>query len=158
MAAETKSQRTTTAIRALRQEDTSAVTRILRESAEAAEWSAESLKESLSWTGVVALIREGEGKAIGFVIGRQVGDEAEILNLAVTPDRRRQGDGAALLGAVLEEFAARRVSRVFLEVRESNERAITFYSQHGFAKMGRRPGYYRDPHEAAILLDRKLTG
>jgi ribosomal-protein-alanine N-acetyltransferase len=158
MAAETKSQRATAAIRACRPEDVEDVTKILRESAEAADWSAESLTESLSWTGVVALVSEGQGKVTGFITGRQVGDEAEILNLAVTPARRRQGDGGALLGAVREEFAARRVSRVFLEVRESNETAIAFYSKHGFTKTGRRPGYYRDPHESAIVMDRKLTG
>lgn len=158
MAAETKSQRATAAIRACRPENVEDVGKILRESPEAAEWSTESLKESLSWTGVVALVSEEEGKAVGFIIGRQVGDEAEILNLAVTPARRRQGDGGALLGAVLQEFVVRRVSRVFLEVRESNETAIAFYSKHGFAKAGQRPGYYRGPDEAAIVMDRKLTG
>jgi ribosomal-protein-alanine N-acetyltransferase len=106
---------------------------------------------------VVALVSGVEGKVAGFIIGRLVGDEAEILNLAVTPARRRQGDGGALLAAALEEFASRRVSRVFLEVRESNETAISFYSKHGFTKTGRRSGYYRDPDEAAIVMHRKLT-
>jgi ribosomal-protein-alanine N-acetyltransferase len=46
---------------------------------------------------------------------------------------------------------------VFLEVRESNQAAIAFYSKHGFAKMGRRPSYYRVPDEAAIVMEKKLT-
>jgi ribosomal-protein-alanine N-acetyltransferase len=91
-------------------------------------------------------------------MGRQVGDEGEILNLAVTPAQRRKGEGGALLDGVLKEFAARRVSRVFLEVRESNETGIAFYSKHGFAKTGRRPGYYRDPEEAAIVMEKKIAG
>jgi ribosomal-protein-alanine N-acetyltransferase len=158
MAVETRSQGEGAAIRACRPEDAGAVTSILQDSAEAADWSPQSYKESLSWTGVVALVSEREGKTTGFIIGRQVGGEAEILNLAVTPARRRKGEGGALLGAVFEEFAARRVTRVFLEVRESNEMGIAFYSKHGFAKAGRRPGYYREPDEAAIVMEKKLTG
>jgi ribosomal-protein-alanine N-acetyltransferase len=158
MAAETKSRRAGAAIRVCRLEDTEGVTRILGESAEAAEWSAGSLQEALSWAGVVVLVSEGEGSVVtGFIIGRQVGDEAEILNLAVTPARRRKGEGGALLGAVMEEFAKRQISRVFLEVRESNQTAIAFYSKHGFTKTGRRPGYYRAPDEAAMVMEKKLT-
>jgi ribosomal protein S18 acetylase RimI-like enzyme len=47
---------------------------------------------------------------------------------------------------------------VFLEVRESNAPAIAFYLKYGLAKSGRRPGYYRDPAEAAIVMEKKLTG
>jgi ribosomal-protein-alanine N-acetyltransferase len=47
---------------------------------------------------------------------------------------------------------------VFLEVRESNRAAIAFYDKHGFAKTGRRVRYYQDPVEAAILMEKKLTG
>jgi ribosomal-protein-alanine N-acetyltransferase len=158
MAAEAKSQGGGLSIRAVRREDAEDVTKILRESAEAADWSAESLKDSLGWAGVAALVCEADGKATGFIIGRQVGDEAEILNLAVTPARRRKGQGGALLDGVLKEFVARRVSRVFLEVRESNQTGIAFYSKRGFTKTGRRPGYYREPEEAAIVMEKKLAG
>jgi len=68
------------------------------------------------------------------------------------------GEGGALLKAALEEFRARRTSRVFLEVRESNEAAIAFYGKHGFAETGRRAGYYQDPAEAAVLMEKKLGG
>jgi ribosomal protein S18 acetylase RimI-like enzyme len=63
-----------------------------------------------------------------------------------------------LLDTALAEFKSRNVSRAFLEVRESNEAGIAFYLKHGFAKSGRRPGYYREPEEAAILMEKKLTG
>ena len=83
-------------------------------------------------------------------------DEAEILNLRCGAARRRRGDGGALLRAALDEFWARGVSRVFLEVRESNEAAIAFYEKHGFVKRGRRPAYYRDPVEAAIVMEKEV--
>src|SRR6266853_1984719 len=66
---------------------------------------------------------------------------AEILNLAVIPVKRRKGEGGALLKAAVEALRARKVSRVFLEVRESNEAGIAFYEKQGFSKTGRRAGY-----------------
>lgn len=144
------------AIRAMWQEDAAAMRKILQEAPEAASWPEESFVESLSWPGAVALIAESDGKVTGFIIGRQVADEAEILNLAVTLAERRRGEGEALLNAALEEFRTRGVSRVFLEVRESNEVGIVFYTKQGFAKTGRRGGYYREPEEAAVVMEKKL--
>jgi [ribosomal protein S18]-alanine N-acetyltransferase len=145
-------------IRAFAQADSAAAAEILRGAPEAAQWTEWGLKELLGWPGVLALVSESASKVNGFIIGRQVAEEAEILNLAVIPAKRRQGEGGALLKAALEEFRARRVSRVFLEVRESNETAITFYAKHGFSKMGRRAGYYHDPEEAAVVMEMKLVG
>jgi ribosomal-protein-alanine N-acetyltransferase len=92
------------------------------------------------------------------VVGRQVADEGEILNLAVRRQNRRRGEGHGLLSAILEQLHRRGVNKVFLEVRESNEVGIAFYEKMGFAETGRRPGYYRDPEEAAVLMEKKLTG
>jgi ribosomal-protein-alanine N-acetyltransferase len=87
-----------------------------------------------------------------------VADEAEILNLAVRRQNQRRGEGHALLSAVLGQLHRRGVNKVFLEVRESNEAGISFYEKMGFAETGRRPGYYREPEEAAVLMEKKLTG
>jgi len=103
------------------------------------------------------LTAEASGEVAGFVIGRQVRDEAEVLNLAVDPDHRGNGEGGTLLRAAVAEFRKRGAGRVFLEVRESNAAGISFYEKHGFSKAGRRDGYYRDPVEAAIVMERKLT-
>jgi ribosomal-protein-alanine N-acetyltransferase len=158
MAAETQRERAEATIRAFLPADVAAVTTILREVPEAANWTAESYREALNWPGTVALISEEEGKVSGFILGRQVADEGEILNLAVTVAYRRRGEGGALLKAAFAEFQSRGVSRVFLEVRESNETGIAFYEKRGFSKMGRRAGYYRDPDEAAIVMEKKLAG
>jgi ribosomal-protein-alanine N-acetyltransferase len=158
MEAEIKGECTMATIRVFRPADAAAATAVLREAAEAANWLEKSYVESLGWRGAVALACEVEGTLTGFVIGRQVADEGEILNLAVVPARRRRGEGGALLRAALDEFRTRRTNRVFLEVRESNHAAIAFYSKHGFAETGRRSGYYQDPAEAAILMEKKLAG
>lgn len=158
MAAETRRERARSSIRTLRAEDARAVTEILREAREAVFWPESSVREALGWQGALALASEASGKLRGFLIGRQAGDEAEILNLAVETKSRRRGEGAALLKAAVQEFRARGVSRVFLEVRESNEAGAAFYGKHGFSKVGRREGYYQDPEEAALVMERKFTG
>jgi len=112
----------------------------------------------LGWQGVVALVSGDGRKVSGFIVGRQAAGEAEILNLAVIPAKRRKGEGGALLKAAVEALRARKVSRVFLEVRESNEAGMAFYEKQGFSKTGRRAGYYRDPDEAAIRMEMKLGG
>jgi len=91
-------------------------------------------------------------------MGREVADEAEIFNLAVAPQYRRQGHGTALVTAALEGMRSRGIQSVFLEVRESNLGAIAFYEDLGFLRSGRRKDYYRYPDEAAITMVRKLTG
>ena len=136
MEAEIKRQGAGATIREFRAADAAAATAVLRESTEAANWLEKSYAESLEWSGAVALASEVEGRVTGFIIGRQIADEGEILNLAVMPARRRRGEGGALLKAVLEKF----------------------YGKHGFAKTGLRVRYYQDPVEAAILMEKKLTG
>ncbi len=156
MDAETKREDAAATIRVFRVDNVQAVAAIGQLTPEAANWTEESYREALSWMGVVALVCEYERRITGFIIGRQVADEAEILNLAVALSARRKGEGGALLEMALAEFQARQVSRVFLEVRESNETGIAFYQKQGFSRTGRRLGYYRDPDEAAIVMEMKF--
>ncbi|SRR6266436_5909978 len=146
------------AVRAFGEAHAATAAEILRGSPKAAQWTEWGFRELLGWPGMLALVSEEDGKVNGFIIGRQVAEEAEILNLAVIPAKRRRGEGGALLKAALDEFRARHVSRVFLEVRESNESAMAFYARHGFSKTGRRVGYYHDPEEAAMVMGLKLGG
>jgi ribosomal-protein-alanine N-acetyltransferase len=81
-------------------------------------------------------------------------EEAEIVDLSVEPDRRRQGVGSALLRA----FLAGRQGRVFLEVRPSNQAARRLYARFGFRETGRRRAYYQSPPEDAILMEWTSTG
>lgn len=157
MATELRREEERSAIRILRREDGGAVAEILRRSPEAVFWPETSVREVLGWKGVLGLASEVRRAVAGFLIGRQVGEEAEVLNLAVAPESRRRGEGGALLRAAVEEFRKRGVNRVFLEVRESNAAGIAFYEKHSFSEKGRREGYYRDPVEAAIVMEIRLT-
>ena len=133
--------------------DAAEVAEILREAREAAVWSEEALRETAALAGVAAFVSERDGVISGFVVGRQVLDEAEILNLAVKPQVRRQGEGRALVRRILQGFAEGQVSRVFLEVRESNAGAIAFYQGLGFQAVGVRRDYYQDPRESATVME-----
>jgi ribosomal-protein-alanine N-acetyltransferase len=83
--------------------------------------------------------------------------EMELLNLAVGPNWRRRGFGSILLNTVLADCRANGYEVAFLEVRESNQRAIAFYKKHGFSVSGRRPNYYRNPDESALTMSLHLS-
>ena len=134
-------------------EDAQAVSGILQESPEATGWSEPELRELPSLAGVSAYVSEHGNILTGFVVGRRVLDEAEILNLAVRQSARRQGEGSSLLTRLLADFQRNKASRVFLEVRESNAGAISFYQALGFRAIGKRKDYYQVPPEAASVLE-----
>jgi ribosomal protein S18 acetylase RimI-like enzyme len=97
------------------------------------------------------------GELFAVLQWRDLGKEAEILDVAVPEKHRRQGHAFRLLSEFLILAAKRGVNDLFLEVRESNSAAITLYQKLGFAQFGRRPNYYHHPDEAALLLNLKLT-
>ena len=107
-------------------------------------------------TADLTLVGLEDGQLRGYVVARQVADEAEILNLAVEPERRRAGVGSALMGAALARLAENGVRTVHLEVRASNAEAFGFYARWGFSEVGRRRAYYRRPVEDARLLTLRL--
>jgi ribosomal-protein-alanine N-acetyltransferase len=137
--------------------DASAVAQLLTSSPEAAAWSEKSL-EQLNQRGELGWVIEENSKVVGFLVVRAVVAEAELLNLCIVPEKRRAGLAANLITEAIAELRRARVDRFFLEVRESNTPAIAFYEKHKFRKTGRRPAYYRDPNEAAVLMMKELTG
>ncbi len=100
---------------------------------------------------VTWLVEEPPGEAQGLLVFQRVGDEAEVYRIAVRPAARGRGLGRWLLGRLLAQAGPGGLRRAHLEVRESNEAARRLYARAGFAEVGRRPGYYRDPREDAVL-------
>jgi ribosomal-protein-alanine N-acetyltransferase len=99
---------------------------------------------------------DGAGRPLGYVVAMIAGPEAEIADLAVSPDARRRGIARALIDRLLVDLEAENVAAVFLEVRESNHPARALYESRAFRAIGRRRGYYRLPVEDALLLKREL--
>jgi len=120
-------------------------------------WSARGLREMLESAPVFTLVAEDGGDIVGYAMARSAAETGEILNLAVDPERRREGIAAALIDAILEGLVARQVGEVYLEVRESNHAARALYQGRGFGVAGMRRAYYRNPTEDALVL-RLLPG
>jgi ribosomal-protein-alanine N-acetyltransferase len=129
---------------------------------------AKSCPEAAQWTPSEFELQMGDVSGwvigdsqilFGFLAFRTINAaaEMELLNLAVGPNWRRKGCASVLLNAALSECRGRAMQVVFLEVRESNARAIAFYKKHGFEQSGRRPNYYRNPTEAALTMSLRLA-
>jgi [ribosomal protein S18]-alanine N-acetyltransferase len=96
----------------------------------------------------------------GFVIITKVGEEAEIITLAVAPDRRRNGIARTLLRNRIEVLEQGGVGSLFLEVATDNEGALGLYRGLGFLEVGLRKGYYRQSdgsYRDAHVLSRQLN-
>lgn len=83
-------------------------------------------------------------------------DEGQITNVAVHPNHRRKGFGAAIVHALLRHAKDARLESVSLEVRASNTAAIELYKRAGFTEAGRRKGFYTKPTEDALVMVCKI--
>ena len=115
-------------------------------------WSENSVRYELTnplsfW--LVAL--EGD-RVAGYVGSQTVLDEADMMNIAVHPDFRRRGIAQSLVEGLMANLAEKNVRCLTLEVRASNAPAISLYEKLSFAQVGRRPNYYRNPKEDALIL------
>ena len=93
----------------------------------------------------------------GFLVASVVPPEAELETVAVAVESQRHGMGGRLLRALVEELRTERVTALILEARASNRAALKFYRARGFEETGRRPRYYADPNEDAILMRLRLA-
>lgn len=123
-------------------------------------WGVEDLAAMLADRAIIAhVVRRRQGGAVaGFILSRVVGDEAEILTVAVAPRLRGRGFGARLLAAHVPDLMRAGVRSLFLEVEAGNEAAVRLYTRQGFQPIGRRKGYYRSAAGAvdAVTMRRDL--
>lgn len=139
-------------IRAATAADVPAMLELERRAATAAHWKEEDYRRLFQpGGGRVALVLAEEGRLLGFVVGRDLGEEWEIENVAVAGRARRRGLGTRLVGELLDRARARGARSVFLEVRESNRAARALYEKWAFVESGRRKSYYHEPEEDAVV-------
>jgi ribosomal-protein-alanine N-acetyltransferase len=135
--------------------DADAVVKIQMASPEIAQWTARDYAKFPA-AGMTAWVVEVEGIA-GFLVARRIAGELEILNLAVRPDARRRGIGHALIQSAFAWGKQLDVKNAYLEVRASNLVALEFYKRHQFQETGRRPLYYSNPVEDALVLTAHIS-
>jgi len=97
-------------------------------------------------------VAELDGRIVAMIVIWLIVDEAHIATLATHPEFRRQGVGKRLLSYALESVKVEGAQKAFLEVRAGNGAAQDMYRKHGFVEDGRRPRYYKDNDEDAILM------
>ena len=114
-------------------------------------WSEKSFEDSISREDTIFLVCEDE--VVTGYIGMYLSfDEASITNVAVSPGFRKKGYGERLVVHAKEAAKAANAECIFLEVRVSNEAAISLYKKQGFEELGIRKKFYEHPVEDAIIM------
>lgn len=127
-------------------------------------WTAQNyLDELKNESSVMLRLVADDNSIIGFVVGRLVAGgeisprpDAEIYNIAVIEAEQRKGCGQTLFDGFAAICNTRNVANIWLEVRESNSKAIRFYERNGFCRVQTRNHFYENPREHAILMRRIL--
>lgn len=116
-------------------------------------WSLDSIEaELLNEDKKLYYVVEDANGVVGYAGAWLVYDEGQITNIAIRPSARRQGFGAKLTSALIEECFKRGMHEIFLEVRISNLSALSLYRQLGFTVKGMRKNYYSEPKEDAYIM------
>ena len=119
-------------------------------------WSERSIAYELTNPLSAWFVAVENGVVLGYVGSQAVLDEADMMNIAVSPEARRCGIAQGLVAVLVAALQAKGVRCLTLEVRVSNEPAITLYHKLGFTQVGRRPNYYRNPKEDALILRKEF--
>ena len=115
-------------------------------------WSENSVASELKNPLSYWLVILDENTVAGYVGSQTVLGETDMMNIAVHPDYRRQGLAERLVTELVEGLKGMDSHCLTLEVRASNVPAISLYEKLGFAQIGRRKNYYRNPREDALIL------
>lgn len=115
-------------------------------------WSENSVAGELSNPLSCWLVCVENDTVLGYVGAQTVLGETDMMNLAVIPQARRRGIAESLILNLVEELKKQDSYCLSLEVRASNAPARALYEKLGFAQVGRRPNYYRNPKEDALIL------
>jgi ribosomal-protein-alanine N-acetyltransferase len=136
----------------------------IEETSFTAPWSRKMLEAELSGNPFSSLVaarrKDGDREdLVGYICFWVVFEELRLMNLAVDPLARRQGVAKALVRYALSQAREQGAERALLEVRASNDAALRLYAGFGFRQVAVRTGYYTNPCEDAVLMERaSLTG
>jgi len=99
-------------------------------------------------------VAEVAGSVVGYAGVMVVGSETDVQTIAVTPEHRGTGLGAALLAQLIDEALRRECRHVMLEVAADNEAALRLYERHGFTRLAKRSNYYGRGRDALVMRAR----
>lgn len=142
-------------IRKMRTEDIEAVAGLERDIF-SDPWSANALTETLAQKQTLLLAAYENKTLVGYLILYYVLEDGEIARIAVAEDWRRKGVASKLLKELALLCEDIGVTKLLLDVRESNTSAYAFYEKQGFVRDGVRRNYYTNPTEDAVLMSCEL--
>ena len=119
-------------------------------------WSENSIRSELSNKLSLWLVAVDGDRVAGYIGSQTVLGWADMMNLCVSPDYRRQGIGEKLTLELARQLREEKVECLTLEVRVSNAPAIALYEKLGFKQVGKRPRYYEKPREDALILRKEF--
>lgn len=129
---------------------------VLEEQTFSRPWSREGIFSFLIRQDVLLLVAQENEKIMGYCGVMTVLDEGDITNVCVAEHARRRGIASALVQEIIARTEEQGVHTLHLEVRKSNDAAISLYEKAGFVKDGCRKGYYESPTEDAVLMSRRV--
>ncbi len=117
-------------------------------------WTEDTFRSELRhcWSQCRVLRRREDGRVVGYLVFWTVVDEVHLLNLAVKPGERHHQKGRMLLDYLVAYACEHHARFITLEVRRSNEAAISLYERGGFRQVGVRPSYYQSNGEDAVVM------
>ena len=124
-------------------------------------WSVVDYYAEVDRKDSLALVAKARGKVMGFIVSRLITSEntniyeLEIFNVCVAEDFRRNGIGQTLIYKLITA-AENKVTTIWLEVRESNQKAISFYTDLGFEITGKRNNFYQNPLENGLIMSKVI--
>ena len=122
-------------------------------------WSINIFHELLDYSYAVSLtaveidkLDNNIAEIAGYCVFYHICDECQLMNIAVKKSKRNRSIAAKLMRAILEYSKSENISKITLEVRKSNDKAIALYKKFGFVFDGVRKNYYKNPKEDALLM------
>ncbi len=140
----------------LKEEDLDEVSRIEEETF-STPWSRDSFKDTIDNDNTLYLVAYKDGEVAGYAGLWQSLDEGEITNVAIDSRFRRLGIAYKLMNILEEKGHERGINAFFLEVRESNDKAIKLYEKLGFKHLGKRKNFYEKPREDALIMSKIIN-
>ncbi len=121
-------------------------------------WTEEDFIRSLRQRNCIGMVADNQDEVLGFMVYELYRSRIHLVNLAVHPDRRREGIGSAMINKLISKLGSTRRSRISLEVRETNIHAQFFFRALGFKAIGLLKNFYEDTPEDAYMMQFRTDG
>ncbi len=112
----------------------------------------EEIEGKINLNDAYYFVAETEEKIVGYLLAKAVIDEVDLWYIAVDPDYQHQGIGNQLMKKFIENMEDKKIQKITLEVRRSNQIAISLYKKYDFKEISVRKNYYKNPTEDAVIL------